>query len=209
MHRTADKTRAHVLEVAGELFYRKGIRATGVDLVAAEADVAPTTLYRLFTSKDGLVGAYVQRTHQDFENLVSTVIEAAGPDPRDQILAIFETVFTQVTSERYRGCPMLMALAEFPDPDLPAHRNAVAAKSWLRATIGHLTERLGVDDPAEMADHLMLVFEGLHASSQSLGPDGPAKRGRSLVQSILATAAPSPSRPVASPYGGLPSHELS
>ena len=31
------------------------------DQVAAAAEVAPTTLYRLFGSKDGLVGAYVER----------------------------------------------------------------------------------------------------------------------------------------------------
>ncbi|WP_345154721.1 hypothetical protein [Nonomuraea rubra] len=85
-----------------------------------------------------------------------------------------------------------MALAEFPDPGLPAHRNAVTAKSWFRETIGELTERLGVDDPSQLADHLTLVFEGLHASSQSLGPQGPAKQARSLVEKIITTAAPRP-----------------
>lgn len=195
MHRTAAKTRSHVLQVAGELFYRKGIRATGVDLVAAEADVAPTTLYRLFTSKDGLVGAYVENTYRDFRNQVTAAAETAGPDPRDQILAIFDVVFDQVGSEQYRGCPMLMALAEFPDPDLPAHRNAVTAKSWFRKTIGDLTDQLGVDDPAQLADHLTLAFEGLHASGQSLGPQGPAKQARSLVEMIITTAAPRPSTP--------------
>ncbi|MEW9554853.1 TetR/AcrR family transcriptional regulator [Nonomuraea sp. NPDC050783] len=195
MQRTAEKTRSHVLRVAGELFYRKGIRATGIDRVAAEADVAPPTLYRIFASKDGLVSAYVQDTHREFQDLVTKVVEAAGPDPRDQILAIFDTVSGQVASEGYRGCPMQMALAEFPDADLPAHRNAVAAKSWLRETLGELTGRLGADDPAEMADHLTVVFEGLHASGQSLGPAGPAKRVRGLVEMILSTAPPRPDGP--------------
>ncbi|MFI6512065.1 hypothetical protein ACIBCT_31065 [Streptosporangium sp. NPDC050855] len=121
--------------------------------------------------------------------------ETAGPDPRDQILAIFDAVFTQVSSEQYRGCPMLMALAEFPDADLPAHRSAVAAKSWFHETMGELTGRLGVDDPGEVADHLTLVFEGLHASGQSLGPQGPARRARSLVELILSATAPRPDAP--------------
>ncbi|WP_156325665.1 TetR/AcrR family transcriptional regulator [Nonomuraea sp. SBT364] len=190
MHRTAAKTRSHVLRVAGDLFYRKGIRATGVDLVAAEADVAPTTLYRLFASKDGLVGAYVENTHQDFRRQVTSAMRSAAPDPRDQILAIFNLVLEQVSSEQYRGCPMLMALAEFPDPDLPAHRNAVTAKTWFRDTMGELTSRLGADDPAEVADHLTLVFEGLHASGQSLGPHGPAAQARNLVEKIIAGTSP-------------------
>ncbi|MFI6484294.1 TetR/AcrR family transcriptional regulator [Nonomuraea sp. NPDC050663] len=177
-----------MLHVAGELFYRKGIRATGIDLVAVQADVAPTTLYRLFTSKDGLVGAYVENTHQDFRAQVAGATLAAGPDPRDQILAIFDVVFDQVSSEQYRGCPMQMALAEFPDPDLPAHRNAVIAKSWFRETIGELTARLDIDDPGQLADHLTLVFEGLHASGQSLGPQGPAKQARSLIEKLIPAA---------------------
>jgi AcrR family transcriptional regulator len=191
MQRTAAETRSHVLRVAGELFYWKGIRATGVDLVAAEAGVAPTTLYRLFASKDGLVGAYVERADQDFREMVAAAVAAAGPDPRDQILAIFDAVYKQIDSGQFRGCAMMMTLAEFPDPDLPAHRNAVEAKSWLRTSIGDLTGQLGVNDPAELADHLTLVLEGLHATGQSLGPGGPAKQARRLAETILSTAAPS------------------
>lgn len=190
MLRTAAETRSHVLRVAGDLFYWKGIRATGVDLVAAQAGVAPTTLYRLFGSKDDLVAAYVEREDQDFRERFAAAVAAAGPDPRDQTLAVFDAGFAQVDSGSFRGCAMLMTLAEFPDPDLPAHRNAVAAKSWLRKRIGELTDRLGVDDPAGLADHLMLVLEGLQASGQSLGPGGPAKQARRLAEAILSTAAP-------------------
>jgi AcrR family transcriptional regulator len=190
MHRTAAETRAHVLRVAGKLFYWRGIRATGVDLVAAEAGVAPTTLYRLFGSKDDLVAAYVEREDQAFRERFAAAVAAAGPDPRDQLLAVFDTVFAQVDSGQFRGCAMLMTLAEFPDPDLPAHRNAVQAKSWLRKRIGELTDQLEVDDPAELADHLTLALEGLQATGQSLGPSGPAKQARRLAEAILSTAAP-------------------
>lgn len=190
MPRTAAETRARVLQVAGELFYRKGIRATGVDLVAADAGIAPTTLYRLFPSKDDLVGAYVEHADQEFRAMLAEAIAAAGPDPRNQILAIFDHVFRQIDSEQFRGCAMMMTLAEFPDKDLPAHRNAVESKSWLRQRMGELTDRLGVDDPADLADHLMLVLEGLYATGQSLGPVGPAKQARRLAEAILSTALP-------------------
>src|SRR5690242_11999150 len=61
MPRSSAETREHVLGVAHELFYWHGIRATGVDRVAVAAGVAPTTLYRLFASKDDLIGAYIER----------------------------------------------------------------------------------------------------------------------------------------------------
>lgn len=189
MARTAAETRSLLLQVAGELFYWKGVRATGVDLVAAEAGVAPTTLYRLFRSKDDLVAAYVEHFDQEGRGRWTAAIDAAGPDPRDQILAMFDAVYAHVDSAEFRGCPMMMTLAEFPDPDLRAHRLAVAGKSWIREIFGELTGRLGVDDPARLADRLTLVMEGLFASGQALGPNGPAKQARQLAEALLPPAA--------------------
>jgi hypothetical protein len=124
--------------------------------------------------------------------MVGAAAAGGGSDPRDQILAIFDVVFALIDSDRFRGCAMMMTLAEFPDPGLPAHRNAVAAKSWIRQRIGELTGQLGVGDPAGLADHLTLVLEGLLATGQALGPGGPARQARRLAETILATAAPPP-----------------
>lgn len=189
MRRTSAETRSHVLDVAGDLFYRDGIRATGVDEVAAKAGVAPTTLYRLFGSKDDLVGAYVEHADQGVREMIEAAVAAAGPAWRDQLLAIFDSVLAEVGSSHFRGCAMMMTLAEFPDPALPAHRNAVAGKSWIRQRIGELTAQLNTRDPAELADHLTLVLEGTLAAGQSLGPSGPARQARRLAEAILASAA--------------------
>ena len=43
-----------IVAVATRLFYKRGIRAVGVDLVIAESGVAKTTLYKHFRSKDAL-----------------------------------------------------------------------------------------------------------------------------------------------------------
>jgi AcrR family transcriptional regulator len=190
MPRTAAETRSHVLEVASELFYWRGIHATGIDLVAAKAGVAPTTLYRLFDSKDGLIAAYVQRANQDVKEMLTAAIATTGPDPCDQILAIFDQVFANVDSAQFRGCAMMMTLAEFPDTDLTAHRNAVAGKIWVRDTFGQLTGRLGVDDPSGLADDLTLILEGMLATGQALGSHGPAKRARRLAVTALSAALP-------------------
>ena len=61
--RSSAQTRERVLDATHELFYWHGIHATGVDAVASAAEVAPTTLYRIFGSKDGLVAAYVASIH--------------------------------------------------------------------------------------------------------------------------------------------------
>ena len=69
--RSATDTREHILAVAAELFYWEGIHATGVDTVAARAEVAPTTLYRLFASKEDLVTAYVERCSAAYRELLT------------------------------------------------------------------------------------------------------------------------------------------
>jgi len=190
--RTAAETREHVLAVAHDLFYWRGIRITGVDTIAAEAGVAPTTLYRLFASKDDLVAAYVQRADALYREWFSAAAGPAGAPPRDRILAVFDALEEQIQPEVCRGCPFLMALSEFPDTDLPAHRHAVATKAWVRDQLAGLTSQLDVDDPDTVADHLILVFEGAYASTQALGAAGPAGRARSIAQTLIDTAAPAP-----------------
>jgi AcrR family transcriptional regulator len=186
MPRAAADTREHVLTVARDLFYWEGIRATGVDRVATEAGVAPTTLYRLFGSKDGLVAAYVEREAQSFREWFEAALAAGRPDPHARILALFDALAEQVRPENCRGCPFLMALAELPDPDLTAHRHAVATKAWVRDRLGELTRELaGTDDPAALADQLALVMEGVYGSVAALGADGPARRARQLVEALL------------------------
>ena len=192
MPRPATETREHVLEVANDLFYWHGIRATGVDTVAAEAGVAPTTLYRLFASKDDLVAAYIERSDRLYREWFDAAVKSAGPDPRARILAVFDALEDQVQPERCRGCPFLMALTEFPDPDLPVHRRAVATKRWVRKRFGALVEALAetaaVRDPVGLADRLTLVFEGVYASVQALGADGPAVRARAFADALLLSA---------------------
>ena len=189
MPRPAADTREHVLDVARRLFYWEGIRATGIDRVAVEAGVAPTTLYRLFGSKDGLVGAYIERESRGFRDWFDATVEAAGTDPRARILAIFDALAIQVRPENCRGCPFLMALAEFPDTDVEAHRHAVDNKAWVRERFGALTRELAavdeIPEPEALADRLALVMDGVYGSVAALGTDGPARDVRRFVESLL------------------------
>ncbi len=54
--------RARILAVAGDLFYRHGIRAVGVEAIAEAAGTNKMTLYRHFASKDELVAEYLRQS---------------------------------------------------------------------------------------------------------------------------------------------------
>jgi AcrR family transcriptional regulator len=188
--RSAAETREHVLTVAHELFYWHGIRATGIDAVAAAAEVAPTTLYRLFASKDDLVAAYVQRAADLYRQWFSSAAQAGGSDSPAQIQAIFDALIDQVQPDQCRGCPFLMALSEFPDPATPAHQHAADLKAWVREQFRQLSAGLDSDDPAALADQLTLIFEGVYASVQALGVEGPTQQAPALA-ALLTERRPS------------------
>jgi AcrR family transcriptional regulator len=190
--RSSAETREHVLDVAHELFYWEGIHATGIDRVAQAAEVGPTTLYRLFANKDELIAAYVERNSQGYRQALAEATDVAAGTPRERLMALFDTIAEQVQPENCRGCPFLMALAEFPDPAHPAHVIAVSTKAWVRERLHDLADALadaeGVDDPALLADQLALVVEGVYASVQALSVTGPAAHARETAQALIDAA---------------------
>ena len=113
--RSSAETRQLVLDAAENLFYWHGITATGVDAIAAEAGIAPTTLYRLFRSKDQLVAAYVDRYAGGYRGWIESLTADPQRPARDRILALFDALVAVTGPENFRGCPFLMVLAEYPD----------------------------------------------------------------------------------------------
>jgi AcrR family transcriptional regulator len=193
--RSAVETRELVLAEAENLFYWNGIRATGVDTIATAAGIAPTTLYRLFASKDDLVDVYVRRADTGYRAWIEEVTTAGrGRSGRQRILALFAGMW-EVTGDVsvFRGCPFLMTLAEYPDKTSAPHISAQQTKAWVRGKLHELAvEHLGRDGAAAaiLADQLALVVEGIYASVQELGADGPAARAISVAEILLDATSP-------------------
>src|SRR4051812_16527312 len=59
-HPEKPSMKARILETADRLFYLRGIRAVGVDTIAAEIGISKRTLYNHFPSKDELIAAYLK-----------------------------------------------------------------------------------------------------------------------------------------------------
>jgi AcrR family transcriptional regulator len=189
--RPAAETREHILDVAEQMFYWDGMRATGVDKITREAEVAPTTLYRLFASKDDLVAAYVDRYAAGYRDWIDTLTSTPGLPARERILAFFDGLLDNTGPESFRGCPFLMALAEYPDPDSKAHASAQAVKAWVRRKLRQLVAELPhveAQAQAVAADQLALVVEGIYGSTAALGADGPAQRARALAALVIDAA---------------------
>src|SRR5690625_6371890 len=57
--------RNRILHTAARLFYARGLVATGIDTITAEAQVAKMSLYNNFASKEELELAYIADRHHE------------------------------------------------------------------------------------------------------------------------------------------------
>lgn len=170
--------RDRVLEVAADLFYRKGVRAVGVEEIVREAGVAKISLYRGFASKDDLVAAYLDDRNAGFWRKWDAAFARYESEPRVQLRAIMTYIAERTTQVGYRGCPFINFCAEFPEAH-PGRQIAEANKREMRRRFTRIAEALGIGQPKQLADGLLLLVEGAYAISQTLG--GRKGPGNALV----------------------------
>lgn len=173
--RAAEKpARERVFAVAADLFYRKGIRAVGVEQIVNEAGVAKISLYRSFKSKDDLIVAYLEQRNAEFWRQWGERFAPHADDPSALLDAIMDYLARRTTQAGYRGCPFINYAVEFPEASHPGHRVVEANKREWRARFTAIAEALGAPRPKLLADSLVLLVEGAYAVSQTLGgPKGP------------------------------------
>src|SRR5712664_1917120 len=92
--------RARILAAAGELFYRHGIRAVGVDSIAEAAGTNKMTLYRHFESKDELVAEYLRHAAHEADAHWETLERTLPGDPLGQIRAWLKCMADHVASAK-------------------------------------------------------------------------------------------------------------
>lgn len=170
-----------ILDTASDLFYRHGIHAVGVDLIAAESGVTKRTLYDRFGSKDTLVAAYLERRHDQWWSLWAQRIEAA---PRPRALTVFDSYLDDAPTSR-RGCAFLNAAAELPESH-PAYEVVRRHKRLVRERLEELiAEDPEVSQPDQLAEHLFLLLEGAVAHRGLDGSPDRLNRARALAAQLL------------------------
>ncbi len=181
--------RERILESAFALFYARGIRAVGVDLIIAQSGVAKATFYKHFPSKDDLVVAYLDKVDAVWSGQLKDAAEAAGPDPADQLVGMFDALSNACRREGYRGCAFINAAAE-SQPGTAVHDRTVAHKTAVLGWVRGLAERAGARDPGALARSLTLLLDGgLASGSLDAGPEAPAvaqASARALVDASRA-----------------------
>jgi AcrR family transcriptional regulator len=169
-----------ILEATDRLFYFEGIRAVGVDTIAAEAGVSKRTLYNYYPSKDALITAYLSRRLRP--------VEASDAPPAEQILGDFDRLERSFAREGFRGCAFVNAVAELKQRRHAANRIALAFKEQRRTWFRDLLVRLRVADPERLATQLMLLVDGAIAAALVRGDPTMARAARDAACVLLSAA---------------------
>jgi AcrR family transcriptional regulator len=175
-----------ILETTERLFYGQGIRAIGVDTIAAEAGISKRTLYNHFPSKDALVLAYLNRR---FLALTTADDKLAGRPPAEQILGVFERLERTIGRRGFRGCPFVNAVAEIGAAGGDASAVAVRFKEERRLWMRERLVRLGVEDPDGLSMQLAILLDGCVALGLVRGDPAIARAARDAAGTLLAAAS--------------------
>ncbi|MEU5872184.1 TetR/AcrR family transcriptional regulator [Glycomyces sp. NPDC047369] len=154
-------SRERLLDAAAALTYREGVNI-GIDALCKAAGVSKRSMYQLFSSKDELLAASLERRASSY---VAALLPAADADlaPRERIMHVFDQVVSQSAGPEFRGCPYLSAEIELRDPDHPASRVAREVKGNLTGFFRAAAEEGGASEPDLLARQLALVFDGASA----------------------------------------------
>ncbi len=162
--------RERILATAGELFYREGIRAIGVDTVVEQSGVSKTSLYRLFDSKDALIAAFAAERDRLFWAWWDQIEKQHAADPRALLEALLSEIARRIGRPAYRGCPFLNLATEFPDDYHPGRVVAQANKEEMQARLATIVAKLGVRDPNRTAYQIALLINGALVTSLMTKP---------------------------------------
>jgi AcrR family transcriptional regulator len=182
--------RDRILETAFRLFYAHGPRGVGVDTVIAESGVAKATLYKHFPRKDDLVLAYLEKVDLAWFGQLRAAARAAGDDPREQLVAMFDGLATAQRREGYHGCAFINTAAESAT-GTDVHGRTVEHKQVVRAWVTDLARRAGAGDPDLLARQLTLLIDGGLASGVLDADTAAPVAAKAAARTLVDAACPS------------------
>lgn len=172
-----EERRRIVLDTAQELFYARGVHEVGMDELVAATGLGKATVYRLFPTKEALVGEYLRRLAAVILDAVDAGV-AGSTSARMALHRVIDAVEADLARPGFRGCPFHNAGIEFPDPDHAARR---AARDYRIELHRRLAALAGEPVGAQLA----VLIDGAYTHAAHLGPHGPAAAGLALARHLI------------------------
>lgn len=174
-----------LLGAAGELTYARGITATGVDAIAAQAGVTKRTLYQHFGSKDALVAeALSSRSERSLPALEANARRRSEQTGEPVVLALFDVIEHALGTSSKAGCAFINASLEISRPNHPVRRAALMHLRAREQLVHQLLAEAAVED-GDLAAQVALLVDGAYAVGGSRRDPSAASRAKAAAAALL------------------------
>jgi AcrR family transcriptional regulator len=177
--------RDEMIKYAYDLFYKNGFHATGVDTIIEGTGISKRTLYKHFTSKEGLIIASIDYYHQKMYKTISDYLEGSTlKNPIDKALRIFDFLSELVDAEMLDGCFAMNAKTEYANKAKEIEAACDAYVAELQQLIELYLKEGNITNSASLAMQVVMLFEGAIIRSKGMGNSQPVKLAKAAAKII-------------------------
>ena len=183
--RVLGSPRERLIQTAIGLFRQAGIRATGIDLLLAQAGVAKMSLYSHFRSKEDLVIAVIDTQSNQLISALEEAVALSNGSVAGRLGAIFDVVQEKVLSPEFLGCEFIRALSEYPDPPHPINEAVVRHRKRLLTLLAQTLSEGRCEDSEPLASEIMLLMDGALVSCHASHEGDGVKYARKIAMTLI------------------------
>jgi len=184
----ATQMREYILGVASELFATRGINATSVDTIVAEAGVAKVTLYKYFKSKELLILEYLRQYDDRLWKKLTERMASRETGPAEKLLSLVNGVMDWIADPEFKGFAFTNATVEFPQDENLVHQTSVEFAQTLRNTLASLAAEAGIKNGDTLALQLSLVIEGAAITERMHHGSGAVENAKEMARTLIEAA---------------------
>ena len=172
-----------ILNAASELFYTKGIRAVSIQMIRQRANVSLKALYTAYPSKDDLITAYLQLTHDAWMKSLREAVwsnsEEGSEKEAIRLGNLFEWLASWFASPDFIGC----GIANTRGEKLP-QAAVLVTKSHVRELQEEI-EKLLAPRFTKLTPEVFLLVEGAISAAAATGDPKQGILGKKIAQGLL------------------------
>ncbi|PLX70128.1 MAG: TetR family transcriptional regulator [Denitrovibrio sp.] len=180
MNKIPVKTR--ILETASRLFYVQGYRATGINQIIKEAEIAKASFYQHFPSKEDLCITYLEDRHNIAHERQKMFI-TDGNNAIDRVCNLFENIRQNAINNNFNGCHFLNIASEINEHESKIRLIVTKHKSRLMWLIEDQLQ--GYDNPEEMSEIIYVIYEGANIAVKNYRDTWPIDRAIKTTRAML------------------------
>ncbi|MGI9372164.1 MAG: TetR/AcrR family transcriptional regulator [Hyphomicrobiales bacterium] len=185
-------TREKIVEIADELFYRRGYEHTSFADIAEVVNISRGNFYYHFKTKDDILDAVIKARLAKTQNLLDQW-QRDGVQPIYRIRSFIEILITNKTDIMENGCPVGTLCAELAKLDHASLENASELfnlfRDWLRK---QFTDLGRADDANGLAMHLLMRSQGVASLANAFHDEDFIRNEVSLMHDWLEKQCASP-----------------